>query len=161
MLPGAGPGSSHIPYLLFTPPFWSRSSPTFPSRFPLFVTDFMFGPSIYVHALRVCLATEGVQQSHSASAASLITSSVPNLLPAHARPSPNCPLSVAVPRDWEKLHSIGVKIKAHHRQRRLRPGPQAASLSSTLLLCRWWVASMISPRTTSLGRATAVAAAAT
>ena len=75
---GAGPCSSHIlTCLCITPPLWSCPSPTFPSK-PLFsVTDFLFGPSIQVHALLVCLATEWVQQSHSASAASLITSSVP------------------------------------------------------------------------------------
>ena len=81
-----------------------------------FLTEFLFGPSLEVHALLVCLAIEWVQQSHSASAASLITSSVPNLLLAHARPSPICSISAAVPRDWEKLHSIGVELKAHHRQ---------------------------------------------
>ena len=72
----------------------------------------------------MCLATEGVQQSHSTSATSLITSSVPNLLLTHACPSPNF-----LPRDWEKLHIVGV---------RLQPRPQTTSLSSTLLLCRWF-----------------------
>ena len=91
----------------------------FSQLFFFFVTDFLFGPSIQVHALLVCLATEWVQQSHSASAASLITSSVPNLLLTYARPSPICSLSAAVPRGWEKLHSIGVELKAHHHQRRL------------------------------------------
>ena len=56
-------------------------------------------PSIQVHVLLVRLATEWVQQSHSASAESLITSSLPNLLLTHARPSPLCSLSAAVPRD--------------------------------------------------------------
>ena len=89
---------------------------------PLVVTlgqQYMFGLSIQVHAFLVCLATEWVQQFHSASAASLITSRVPNLLFTHARPSPICSLSAAVPRDWEKLRSIGIELKAHHRQRRL------------------------------------------
>ena len=84
-----------------------------------FVTDFLFSLSIQVHALLVCLTTEWVQQSHSASAASLITSSVPNLLLTYARPSPNCSLSAGVPRDWEKLYSIGIELIAYHRQRRL------------------------------------------
>ena len=59
----------------------------------LFFLYFMVGPSIQVQTLLVCLATEWVQQSRSASAASLIPSSVPNLLLTHARPSPNCSLS--------------------------------------------------------------------
>ena len=115
----------------------------------------MFGPSISVHALRVCLATEGVQYFHSASAASLITSNVPNPFFTHARPCPICSLSAAVPRDQEKLDSIGVELKANHRQHRLQPRPQAASLSSALLMCRWLHESMVSPGTTSLGRAAA------
>ena len=51
------------------------------------VADFWFGPSVQVHGLLVCLATEWIQQSHYASAASLITSSAPNLLLTHAGPS--------------------------------------------------------------------------
>ena len=52
-----------------------RASPTFPinSQSLLRVTDFLFGPTIQVHALLVGLTTEWVQQSHSASAASLIS----------------------------------------------------------------------------------------
>ena len=107
-----------------------------------------------VHALRVCLAIEGVQQSHPASAASLITSSVPNLSLTHTSPSSNCSFSVVVYRGWEKLRSIGVELKAHHRQqRRLQPRPQAASLSSTLLLSGRLLVSGVSPGTTSLDRA--------
>ena len=63
------------------------------------------------------------------------------------------------PRDWEKLHSIGVELKAHHRQCRLQSTPQAASLSSTLLLCRWFCVLVVSPGTSTLGRAAAGAAA--
>ena len=97
----------------------------------------MLGPSIEVHDFYVCLATEGVQQSHSASAVSLITSSMPNLLLTRARPSSNCSLFYSVRRDWEKPHSIGVELNAHHRQNCLQPRLQTASLSSTLLMYRW------------------------
>ena len=45
-------------------------------------------------------------------------------------------LSPRVPR-LGILHSTGVELKAHHRQRRLQPSPQAASLSPTLLFRRW------------------------
>ena len=55
-------------------------------------------PSIQVHALLVHLATEWVQPSHSASAASLITSSLPNLLLTHARPSPLLAFRGGAPR---------------------------------------------------------------
>ena len=98
----------------------------------------------------MCLATERVQQYHSASAEALLTSSVPNLLLAHAHPSLNCSISAAVPHNWEKLQSMGVELKAHHRQRLLQPRPQAASLSSALMLM-----SVVSPGITSLGRAAA------
>ena len=116
----------------------------------------MFCSSIQVHSLLVCLATEWVQQFHSASTASLITSTVPNVLLTHVRPSPNRSLSAALPRDWEKLHRTGVELKAHHRQRRLLPRSQAASLSLTLLLCWWLLVSVVSPGTTALGRVAVV-----
>ena len=64
-----------------------------------------------MHALRVYPATEWVQQSHSASAASLITSSVPDRLLTHARPSPICSLSAAVPRDWDNPIASGLSLK--------------------------------------------------
>ena len=55
-----------------------------------------------------------------------------------------------------KLHSIGVELTAHHRQRRLKPRPQAASQSSMLLLYRWFLVSIVSPDITTLGWAAAV-----
>ena len=93
------------------------------------------------------------------SATPLIISSVPNLFLTHIRPSPNCSLPAAVPRYWEKLHSIGVELKAYHHQRHLQSTPQAAPLSSTLLLCSCFFVLVVSLGTTTLGRAAAGAAA--
>ena len=105
--------------------------------------------------MRVCLATERVQHSHSASAAALIPFSLPNMLLTRARPSPKCSLSTTVPRIWESLHIIEVELLVLHRQRRLQSRPQAASLFSTLLLCRWLLVSVVTLGTTSLVRAAA------
>ena len=105
--------------------------------------------------MRVCLATERVQQSHSAPAAALIPFSVPNMLLARTHPSPNCSLSTAMPRIWERLHIIEVELPILHRQRRLQSRPQAASLISTLLLCRGLLVSVVTLGTTSLVRAAA------
>ena len=64
-----------VVYLILTDPLriqpWSQDTRNQTKSNRISVIDFLFGPSIQVHALPVCLATEWVQQSHSASAASL------------------------------------------------------------------------------------------